>query len=57
MPIREYFGGHGEEVARKMRQRYGDRWQRVFYATANARGLAPRGGRRRSSRGRRTASR
>lgn len=37
MPISKYFGGHGEEVMRNMRKQYGDRAERVFYATSNKR--------------------
>jgi hypothetical protein len=43
MPISAYFGGHGHEVMRKMRRRYGKRAEEVFYATANKRGLTPGG--------------
>lgn len=43
MPIEKYFKGRGEEVAREMRKRYGKRWKRIFYATANKMGLVPEG--------------
>jgi hypothetical protein len=36
MPISEYFGGHGEEVLRDMKEKYGpEKGEEVFYATAN----------------------
>jgi hypothetical protein len=42
MPIREYYGGKGEQVMREMKKRYGaEKGERVFYATANKRGLNP----------------
>jgi len=37
MPISEHYGGKGAKVAKKMKQRYGGRWKRVFYATERAR--------------------
>jgi hypothetical protein len=49
MPISKYFGGHGEEVAANMQRQYGSDWKRVFYATANKRGQAPKRKRRRHS--------
>lgn len=34
MPISEYYGGHGREVLKNMKSRYGSKaGQRVFYAT------------------------
>lgn len=42
MPQSAYFRGHGGEVAKAMRKRYGKRWKRVFYATANKRDMNPR---------------
>ena len=43
MPIDRYFGGHGREVMRDMKRRYGaERGERIFYATANKRGLTAR---------------
>ena len=40
MPVGEYYKGHGDEVMRKMKKRYGGkRGERVFYATANKRGM------------------
>jgi hypothetical protein len=42
MPVSEYYGGHGRKVMREMKERYGSkRGERVFYATANKRGLTP----------------
>lgn len=42
MPIVKYYGGHGNEVMSKMKQKYGEKaGERVFYATANKRGLGP----------------
>jgi hypothetical protein len=36
MPLSKYYGGHGAEVMRKMKGKYGDdKGERVFYATAN----------------------
>lgn len=38
MPISKYYKGHGEEVMRKMREKYGkDEGESIFYATINAR--------------------
>lgn len=34
MPISKYFGGHGSEVMKKMKEKYGKRGEQVFYATA-----------------------
>lgn len=42
MPISKYYGGHGEEVMRDMRKRYGERAEEVFYATANKRDQKPK---------------
>lgn len=39
MPIEKYFKGHGREVMSDMRKRYGERAEKVFYSTANKRGL------------------
>lgn len=42
MPLSKYFKGHGEEVMKKMRGKYGSKkGTNVFYATAKARGLEP----------------
>ena len=40
MPLGKYFKGKGEEVMSDMKDRYGeDKGKRVFYATANKRGM------------------
>lgn len=40
VPVREYYKGHGDEVMSSMKRRYGDKGgERVFYATANKRGM------------------
>jgi ribosomal protein S27AE len=42
MPISEYYKGKGEKVLRDMKRRYGPKaGERVFYATANKKGLTP----------------
>lgn len=42
MPIVKYYGGHGNEVMSNMKKEYGPKeGKRVFYATANKRGLGP----------------
>ena len=44
MPLDRYYKGHGEEVMADMKSRYGDeKGERVFYATANAKGMKPSG--------------
>lgn len=44
MPVKEYFGGHGEAVKAEMVKRYGaKKGERVFYATANKRHQKPGG--------------
>lgn len=49
MPLNKYFKGKGEEVMDDMTSRYGaKKGKRVFYATANARKMAPK--RKKSSR-------
>lgn len=36
MPLSKYYGGHGEEVMRDMKERYGEeRGEEIFYATEN----------------------
>ncbi len=38
MPISKHFGGHGAEVMKDMKKRYGSKkGERVFYATENKR--------------------
>lgn len=40
MPLSRYYGGHGQEVMSKMKKKYGEeKAKKVFYATANKRGL------------------
>lgn len=42
MPVSEYFKGHGSEVMSSMKKKYGSSGgERVFYATANKKGMAP----------------
>ena len=60
MPIEEYYKGSGREVMRSMKERYGEEGgKRVFYATANKRGMnrpGKKGGRKRArKRGRKRA--
>ena len=42
MPLKSYFSGHGSEVMRDMKSRYGGRAKGAFYATANKLGMAPK---------------
>jgi hypothetical protein len=40
MPVKEYYKGEGDKVMASMKSRYGDKdGERVFYATANKRGM------------------
>lgn len=42
MPLSKYYKGHGEDVMSKMKKKYGEeKGERVFYATANKKGLGP----------------
>lgn len=42
MPISKYFSGHGKEVLKSMKEKYGGKkGEQVFYATANKRGETP----------------
>lgn len=42
MPLSKYFKGHGESVMSSMKKKYGsEKGERVFYATANKKGLSP----------------
>ena len=42
MPLSKYFKGHGEKVMSSMQSKYGaEKGKRVFYATANKKGLGP----------------
>ena len=44
MPVKEYFEGHGEEVMEDMMKKHGkEKGKRVFYATANKKGMKPKG--------------
>ena len=43
MPISKYFGGHGREVMREMKKKYGaKKGEQVFYATENKMKKAPK---------------
>ena len=43
VPLSEYFKGDGRKVLADFVKRYGEkRGKRIFYATANKRGLAPK---------------
>ena len=58
-PVSEYYKGSGTKVMKSMKKRYGDKaGERVFYATANARGMNRPGkrGKRRRKAGRKRAS-
>ena len=40
MPVSEYYKGEGSKVMSDMKRRYGEKGgERVFYATANKRGM------------------
>lgn len=40
MPVKEYYKGHGDKVMSNMKKEYGEeQGKRVFYATANKRGM------------------
>lgn len=43
MPISAYYKGHGNQVMAGMKKKYGANAERVFYATANAKGMKPKG--------------
>lgn len=52
MPIDRYYKGEGSKVMSSMKKRYGDKeGERVFYATANAKGMKPKdsGGKKRGN--------
>ena len=50
MPVSEYYKGSGSRVMKSMAKRYGaKRGKAIFYATANARGMAPKRSKKRSS--------
>lgn len=43
MPVSAYYGGHGREVMAEMVRTHGKKaGERIFYATANTRGQAPK---------------
>lgn len=43
MPLSKYFKGKGEKVMAGMKEQYGEeKGERVFYATANKRKMAPK---------------
>ena len=43
MPLSEYFKGDGRKILADFVKRYGEaKGKRMFYATANKRGLAPK---------------
>jgi len=51
MPISEYYKGSGRKVMKSMKKRYGRKQgERAFYAVANARGMAPKRKKKRSTR-------
>ena len=51
MPVEEYYKGSGNKVMRSMQRRYGKKaGKRVFYATANKRGMNRPGKKRKSGR-------
>jgi len=51
MPVSEYYKGEGSKVMRSMKKRYGKKsGERVFYATANKRGLNRPGKKRKRGR-------
>ena len=43
MPLDKYFSGHGTEVMKQMKKKYGKRAKEVFYATANKMKRMPHG--------------
>ena len=43
MPISKYFGGHGREVMKSMKEEYGEeKGRKIFYATDNKRKASKR---------------
>jgi len=43
MPLSQYFKGDGKKILESFVKRYGaERGKRMFYATANKKGLAPK---------------
>jgi len=52
MPVSEYYKGHGDEVMSNMKKEYGSKeGERVFYATANKRGMNRKGKKKGKKRG------
>ena len=52
MPVSEYYKGSGEKVMHSMKKRYGAKaGKRVFYATANARGMNRPGKKKKGKKG------
>lgn len=50
MPISKYYKGSGDKVMKSMQERYGvEDGTRTFYATANKRGMKPKGSKKKSS--------
>ena len=48
MPLSEYFKGDGKKILADFVKRYGEaKGKRMFYATANKKGLAPKKKRKR----------
>lgn len=43
VPISSYFNGGGDKVMKNMKKEYGKDAKKVFYSTANKRGLKPKG--------------
>lgn len=41
MPVGQYFKGRGKDVMRDMKNRYGERAESVFYATAKKKQMLP----------------
>lgn len=47
MPISAYYGGHGRQVMAEMVRQHGRKaGERMFYATAHAKGQTPKGTKR-----------
>jgi len=57
MPVSEYYKGSGKKVMASMKKRYGEEGgKRVFYATANKKGMnrpGKKGGKKKRRKGRR----
>lgn len=47
VPLSGYFGGHGESVMKDMMSKHGSEMgKRMFYATANKKGMVPKKGKK-----------